>query len=81
MLSQHNIDKLNFNALYKCDPDVKYRSTLFKNNLYHCCNWTFKVYNGGNEYFMIATYWSSGDSLHIPLTDENIGKKYWKWDW
>lgn len=73
MLSNHNIEKLNFNGLYKCEPNAKYRGKLFENNLYHCCNWTFDVVkNHEGDYFMRDTYWSSGDSLYIHLTDENI---------
>lgn len=73
MLSKHNIEKLIFNGLYTCKPDVKYRGKLFENNLYHCCNWTFDVIqNLEGHYFMRDTYWGSGDSLHIPLTDENF---------
>lgn len=74
MLSNHHIEKLNLNGLYVCEPDVKYRGKLYESNLYHCCNWTFHITkNHEGNYYMRDTYWSSGDSLHIPLTDENIG--------
>lgn len=73
MLSEQNISRLNMNGLYICKPNEKYRGKLFENNLYHCCNWTFDVVkNCDGKYFMRDTYWSSGDSLHIALTDENI---------
>lgn len=73
MLSKQNIDKLNLDGLYTCKADVKYRGKLHEDNLYHCCNWTFDVikdYEG--NYIMRDTYWSSGDGVHIHLTDENI---------
>lgn len=73
MLSDHNIEKLNKNGLYTCEPDVKYRGRLHESNLYHCCNWTFEVVkNHEGKYCMRDTYWSSGDSVGIHLTDENI---------
>lgn len=75
MLSIHNIEKLKMNGLYTCKTNTKYRGKLFENNLYHCCNWTFNVLmNHEDKYFMRDTYWSSGDSVCIPLTDENIGE-------
>lgn len=75
MLSNHNIEKLNMNGLYKCSPDVKYRGRLYENSLYHCCNWTFDVIiNRDGKYFMRDTYWNSSDGLHIPLTDDNINE-------
>lgn len=73
-LSQENINKLNSHALYKCKPSSKYRGSWYETNLFHCCNWTFKVrqyLDGG--YYMQDTYWgASGDSLSIELTDENF---------
>lgn len=74
MLSSRNIEKLNMNGLYTCEANAKYRGKLFEDDLYHCCNWTFKVVkNRDNDYFMRDTYWSSGDSVCVRLTDENIG--------
>lgn len=72
-LSQEHIDLLDMNAIYEMKPDVKYRGKLYESNLYHCCNWTFTVRtdNEGN-YFMVDTYWSSGDNLRIMVTDENF---------
>lgn len=73
LLSQHNIEKLNMNGLFTCEPNVKYRGRLYESNLYHCCNWTFEVIkNREGNYLMRDTYWSSGDSFYIQLTDENI---------
>lgn len=75
MLSENNIQKLKMNGLYSCEPNVEYRGKLFENDLYHCCNWTFKIIKSpkGN-YYMRDTYWDSGDSVTIKLTDENIDK-------
>lgn len=74
MLSEHNIEKINFNGLYTCEANAKYRGRFHADNLFHCCNWTFEVKkNHEGNYFMRDTYWSSGDSaVHIPLTDENF---------
>lgn len=83
MLSNHNIEKLSMNGLYTCDPNVKYRGKLYEGNLYHCCNWTFKIIkDSDSSYFMRDTYWNSGDSAHILLTDENINefKMIFEWD-
>ena len=75
MLSQENIEKLNENILYKCQPNVKYRGKLFADSLYHCCNWTFRlVKNREGDYFMRDTFWNSGDSVYIHLTDDNIAE-------
>lgn len=74
MLSQSNIDKLNMNGLYSLPPDEKYRGSLHRSDLYHCCNWTFKprIDREGN-YRMVDSYWSfMQDSLQIMLTDENF---------
>lgn len=73
MLSQKNKEKLEMDGLYTRLPDKKYRSKWHEDNLYHCCNWTFNIVeNSDGEVFMRDTYWGSGDSLHIKLTDENI---------
>lgn len=74
MLSQANIDKLNFNGLYTHKPSKKYRSTLYADNLYWCYNWVFKAkkYEHKDEepyYMMIDTYF---DDKGIELTDENF---------
>jgi hypothetical protein len=83
MLSNENIKKLKMDGVYKCQPNAKYRSEWHKDNLYHCCNWTFEIIkNREGEYYMRDTYWSSGDSFHIQLTDENIGQfdLIFEWD-
>lgn len=75
MLSKENIAKLNFNGIYSHKPDVKYRGKLYKDDLYWCFNWIFKVqkytYSDTKEtyYKMIDTYY--GDK-GIKLTDENF---------
>lgn len=75
MLSQSNINKLNLNGLYKCKPNVKYRGEIHRDNLYHCCNWTFKIHTASNgKYYMRDTYWSTGDGLLIQITDENFSE-------
>jgi hypothetical protein len=73
MLSKENIDRLNMKALYKHEPEVRYRGTLYSDNLYHCCNWYFKIHKWSDgRYFMYDTYWSDDSALHIEITDENI---------
>ena len=72
MLSEENRLKLKMTGLYRHEPDVKLRGTLYAESLYHCCNWTFKPreHSDGSIY-MIDTYWSSG-GFYIELTDDNI---------
>nr|DAQ11364.1 MAG TPA: hypothetical protein [Bacteriophage sp.] len=72
MLSEENRLKLQMTGVYKHEPDVKLRGTLYSQSLYHCCNWTFKPreHDDGSIY-MIDTYWSSG-GFYIELTDENF---------
>lgn len=73
VLSQNHVNLLDMNAIYEMTPDVKYRGRLYEGNLYHCCNWTFNiVQDAEGNYFMVDTYWSSGDSLRIMVTDENF---------
>lgn len=74
MLSQKHIEQLDLNAIYTSQPNVKYRGSLYANDLYHCCNWTFKVVQTEEGYAMVDTYWSSGDKLTILLSDENISE-------
>lgn len=75
MLSQENIDKINMNGLYGHKPEQKYSR---HNDLYWCQNWTFKPKkyerDGNIKYYMIDTYWSSGDGLCIELSDNNISE-------
>lgn len=73
MLSESNRIKLCMSGIYTHEPETKYRGSLYSDNLYHCCNWTFTVqqWNDG-RIFMTDTYWSDGSSLKIELTDDNI---------
>jgi len=72
-LSKENVAKLCLSGLYKHEPDEKYRGEIFKNQLYHCFNWTFTVYHNEKEdsWWMVDTYF--GDKS-IELTDENFNE-------
>lgn len=75
MLSQENINKLCMTGLYICEPNKEWRSSLYWDDMYHCCNWTFRVHKyGDGRYFMYDTYWSDNAALHIELTDKNINE-------
>lgn len=80
MLSQENINKLNFNGLYKCEPVINWVPYYKRDNLYWCINWTFKPCvhtdaQGEKIFYMRDTYWgSSSDSLTVVLTDKNFDK-------
>lgn len=80
MLSQENINKLNFNGLYKCEPMVDKLPSYKRNTPYWGINWTFKPHihtdaHGEKSFYMRDTYWgSSSDSLTIKLTDKNFDK-------
>ena len=77
MLSKENIEKINYNGLYSHKPEVKYRGTLYSDDLYWCFNWTFKPqkinYNNEKEplFKMIDTYY--GDK-GIEITDDNFNE-------
>lgn len=73
MLSQKNIDKLVMTGLYKHEPDKRYCPKLYWNDLFHCHNWTFKVYHNENtdEWYMLDTYFNE---KAIELTDENFNE-------
>lgn len=75
MLSQENIEKINMRGLYKHEPDRKYSR---HNDLYWCQNWTFtpkkSERDGIVKYYMVDTYWSSGDGLCIELNNDNISE-------
>ena len=43
VLSQEHINKLCMTGLYRHEPDVKYRGSIYENQLFHCCNWVFEV--------------------------------------
>lgn len=72
MLSAKNIEKLCVTGLYKCEPDVKYRGTIHAHDLYHCCNWTFRIRKEDDKYLMVDTYWCGNGGLYIELTDKNF---------
>ena len=80
MLSQENINKLNFNGLYKCEPMVDKLPSYKRNTPYWCINWTFqpcvhKNAKGEVTYYMRDTYWgSSNQSSTIELDDKNFDK-------
>lgn len=95
MLSKENAEKLVKSGLYRHEPDKRYRSSLYWDNLYHCFNWTFKVSHRESDdtWYMVDTYF--GDK-YIELTDENFdefeflfdfnevdkhsGKNIWEYD-
>lgn len=72
MLSKENIEKLHLNGIYRCEPVLKWLPSYKQDNPYWCKNWTFKVSKYKDDYYMIDTYWSSGDEHPIKLTDENF---------
>lgn len=73
MLSQKNIDKLVMTGLYRHEPDKRYRSSSYWNDLYWCYNWTFKVrhYEKDDTWYMVDTYFNDE---YIELTDENFNE-------
>lgn len=79
MLSKSNVEKLVMTGLYKHEPDKRYRSPLYWDNMYHCFNWTFRVrHNEKNDkYYMVDTYF---DDKYIELTDENFDEFEFQFD-
>lgn len=95
MLSKENVEKLAKTGLYRHEPDKRYRSSLFWDNMYHCFNWTFKVKHNEDKdtWYMVDTYFND---KYIELTDENFdefgllfdfnevdkhtGKNIWEYD-
>lgn len=71
-LSQANIDKLNMNGLYHCDPVPEWLPSWKRENPYWCRNWTFRVRKYDDNYYMYDTYWATGDDYPVELTDENF---------
>lgn len=73
MLSKENVEKIVKTGLYKHEPDKKYRSSLYWDNMYHCFNWTFKVKHNENKdiWYMVDTYFND---KYIELTDENFNE-------
>ena len=68
MLSKENVEKLVKTGLYKHEPDKKYRSSLYWDNMYHCFNWTFKVKHNESKdiWYMVDTYFND---KYIELTE------------
>lgn len=71
MLSRENLEKINFNGLYRHEPDKRYSR---HEDLYWCQNWTFTLQKYKDKVYMRDTYWSSGDGLNIEVTDNNINE-------
>ena len=71
-LSQANIDKLNMNGLYHCEPVLEWLPSWKRDNPYWCRNWTFRVRKYDDNYYMYDTYWSTGSDYSVELTDENF---------
>jgi hypothetical protein len=71
MLSKENKNKLVHTGLYRCEPNKKYRSQLYWNDMYHCFNWTFIVHHceSDDTWYMVDTYFND---KYIELTDENF---------
>ena len=61
-------------GLYRHEPDVKYRGSIYENQLFHCCNWVFEIkYNEYEDtYQMVDNFWRDGSGLKIELTDDNF---------
>ena len=74
-LSQENINKLHLNGIYRCSPVVEWLPIWKRQSPYWCVNWTFKVIKmDSDSYYMRDTYWSTGYSFTVKLTDENFDK-------
>jgi hypothetical protein len=71
MLSKENKNKIVHTGLYRCEPNKKYRSQLYWNDMYHCSNWTFVVHHceSDDTWYMVDTYFND---KYIELTDENF---------
>ena len=71
MLSKENKNKIVLTGLYRCEPNKKYRSQLYWDDMYHCFNWTFKVHHCERDdtLYMVDTYFND---KYIELTDENF---------
>lgn len=81
MLSQKNIDKLNMNGIYSCEPVLSWLPSYKRDNPYWCRNWTFRVRKYKDEYYMYDTYWSTGDDYPVKLTDDNFNKFKYLFDY
>lgn len=69
MLSKENVEKLVKTGLYRCEPNKKYRAQMYWDNMYHCFNWTFRVVEHDEKYFMVDTYFND---TWIQLDDQNF---------
>lgn len=71
MLSKGNAEKIVKSGLYKHEPDKRYRSSLYWDDLYYCFNWTFMVRHieRDDTWYMVDTYFKD---KYIELTDENF---------
>lgn len=69
-LSKENLEKINFNGLYKHEPDKRYSK---HEDLYWCQNWTFRPQKYKYKVYMRDTYWGD-DGLNIEVTDNNINE-------
>lgn len=73
MLSEENKAKLCMTGLYKCKPERKYRSSIHWKDMYHCCNWTFRIEESDDgKIYMHDTYWSDNGGVIIEITDDNF---------
>ena len=54
-LSKENVNKLNLNAIYRCEPMLEKLPSYKRNDPYWCCNWTFKPQLVDGEYYMYDT--------------------------
>lgn len=65
--------EFNENGLYKMK--VPSREEYNNSDPYWCKNWTFRpVKNSNGEWYMLDTYYNSWDSHKIKVTDENIDR-------
>ena len=74
MLSKESIEKLVVNGIYECVPKEEYRGKVFSSDLYHCCNWVFRLMENNGKYVMVDTYFASRDAVSIEVTDENVNE-------
>jgi hypothetical protein len=61
-------------GIYRCEPVLKWLPSYKRDQPYWCCNWTFRVRNYKEKYYMVDTYWNGCEGLKVELTDENIDK-------
>ena len=73
MLSQENIDRLDFDGIYISEPILSVLPSYKRNNPYHCTNWVFRPRKYKDKYYMVDTYWST-KNFTIELTNNNFDK-------